>query len=60
MDEKKKSTDTRKPEIESENIPEIEHKTSHPQDEEFNLQNVNFASGENTYLNNSGQDQPNE
>ncbi|WP_404455065.1 hypothetical protein LG329_06815 [Virgibacillus necropolis] len=58
MDEKKKSTDTKKKEIERKNIPEVEHTTSHPQDEEINLQNVNFAPGENSYL--SGQDHQNE
>ncbi|MBB6454931.1 hypothetical protein HNQ94_003420 [Salirhabdus euzebyi] len=37
-------------EIEQVEIPEIEHQTEHPDDAEINLQNVNFAPGENSYL----------
>ncbi|MFZ3577182.1 hypothetical protein [Virgibacillus sp. DJP39] len=56
MDEKKKASDTRKPEIERENTTEVEHSTPHPQ--EKSLRDVNFAPSENTYI--SGRNQPND
>ncbi|WP_026700812.1 hypothetical protein [Salibacterium aidingense] len=52
MDEnKKKTTDTRKTEIEKVDINEVEHQTTHPGQAEFSLQSDTFAPAENSDLN---------
>ncbi|GAA0498207.1 hypothetical protein GCM10008986_26590 [Salinibacillus aidingensis] len=48
--DKKRKKDQVKPEIEKVDTEEIKHHTSHPDQSEVNMQDVNFAPGENGYI----------
>ncbi|WP_177167276.1 hypothetical protein [Salinibacillus kushneri] len=49
MDKKRKKQQEKR-EIEKVETEEIEHHTAHPDHSEVNLQDVNFAPGENGYI----------
>ncbi|SEA01447.1 hypothetical protein SAMN05421743_102220 [Thalassobacillus cyri] len=51
MDEKKKTSKRRQLEVETRDNKEVELETAHPGLKEYSVQNDNFASGENSYLN---------
>ncbi|MDQ0254651.1 hypothetical protein J2S74_002030 [Evansella vedderi] len=54
MEKDKAKDDKEYIEIEKKDIKEVEHKTLHPGEAEFSLQNASFDPGENEYLNENG------
>lgn len=60
MSEKKKSTNSRNIKTEKVKVQDIEHQIAYPGQEEFNLRNVTYAPAENSYLNESGQENSDE